>query len=67
MRLCLRSSKLELRGPRNGLNIAPRSAGGVHSASLLAQMPNLATKRASGNAGGASRGGSGGRSPSRDD
>eukprot|EP00969_Alexandrium_andersonii_P103246 4555946-Alexandrium_andersonii.AAC.1 len=28
----LRRSKLELRGPKNGLNIDPRSSGGVPSA-----------------------------------
>ena len=55
MRNCLRRSKLELRGPRNGLEIGPRSSRGVRSAPFFAQMPNLPTKRAGGRAGGASR------------
>eukprot|EP00969_Alexandrium_andersonii_P232169 10251819-Alexandrium_andersonii.AAC.1 len=39
------------------------NSGGVRSAPLSAQMLNLPTKRASGRAGGASRGWSGWRSP----
>eukprot|EP00969_Alexandrium_andersonii_P224031 9894432-Alexandrium_andersonii.AAC.1 len=35
----------------------------MHSAPSFARMPNLPTKRAGGRAGGASLGGSGGRSP----
>eukprot|EP00969_Alexandrium_andersonii_P290432 12836885-Alexandrium_andersonii.AAC.1 len=33
-------SNLELRGPRSGLNIGPRSFRGVRSAPLFAQTPN---------------------------
>eukprot|EP00969_Alexandrium_andersonii_P280037 12379416-Alexandrium_andersonii.AAC.1 len=55
----LRRLKLELRGPRNHLKIGPQTSGEVRSAPLLAQMPNLPTKRAGGRAGGASRGGPG--------
>eukprot|EP00969_Alexandrium_andersonii_P040518 1776366-Alexandrium_andersonii.AAC.1 len=29
---CLRRSKLELRGPRNGLKVDPKSSGAVQSA-----------------------------------
>eukprot|EP00969_Alexandrium_andersonii_P160116 7074524-Alexandrium_andersonii.AAC.1 len=32
IRSCLRHSKLELRGPRVGLKIGPRSSGRAHSA-----------------------------------
>eukprot|EP00969_Alexandrium_andersonii_P373856 15484956-Alexandrium_andersonii.AAC.1 len=39
-----RRSKLELRGPRNGLEMGPRSSRGVHSARFSAQIPNLTTK-----------------------
>eukprot|EP00969_Alexandrium_andersonii_P219755 9705498-Alexandrium_andersonii.AAC.1 len=35
MQRCIRHSKLELRGPRNGLNIDPGSSRGVRSAQLL--------------------------------
>eukprot|EP00969_Alexandrium_andersonii_P047428 2080732-Alexandrium_andersonii.AAC.1 len=49
----LRCSKLEIRGPRNGLTAAPRSSRGVNSAPFFAQMPNLPPKRAGGCAGGA--------------
>eukprot|EP00969_Alexandrium_andersonii_P069958 3087975-Alexandrium_andersonii.AAC.1 len=35
-----RRSELELRGPRSGLKICPRSARGVHSARLFAPIPN---------------------------
>eukprot|EP00969_Alexandrium_andersonii_P011413 496387-Alexandrium_andersonii.AAC.1 len=48
MRNCLRRSKLELRGPTNGLKIDPRSSGGVRSASVFAQMPNPPKGRACG-------------------
>eukprot|EP00969_Alexandrium_andersonii_P070666 3118874-Alexandrium_andersonii.AAC.1 len=41
MRTCLGRSKVEPRGPRNGLSIYPRSSGGVCSAPLFAQMPLL--------------------------
>eukprot|EP00969_Alexandrium_andersonii_P158451 7000293-Alexandrium_andersonii.AAC.1 len=61
MRRCLRRSKLELRGPRNGLEIGTRSSG--RSAPFSAQMPNPPTRRAGGRGGGASRGGLGWRSP----
>eukprot|EP00969_Alexandrium_andersonii_P352610 15438051-Alexandrium_andersonii.AAC.1 len=50
-----RRSDLEPRGPKDGLKSGPRSSRGVRSAPLLAQIPNLPTKRA-GRAGGASRG-----------
>eukprot|EP00969_Alexandrium_andersonii_P253190 11190012-Alexandrium_andersonii.AAC.1 len=60
MRNCLRRPKLELRGPRDGLEVAPRSARGVRSALCFAQMPNPPTKGAGGRAGGASRRGTGG-------
>eukprot|EP00969_Alexandrium_andersonii_P221425 9779674-Alexandrium_andersonii.AAC.1 len=46
MRNCCRRSELELRGPRNILKANPLSSGGVRSVPLLAQMPNLPTKRA---------------------
>eukprot|EP00969_Alexandrium_andersonii_P368915 15473965-Alexandrium_andersonii.AAC.1 len=39
-------SKLELGGPRNDLNIDPRSSGGVHSAPLFAVILNLITEGA---------------------
>eukprot|EP00969_Alexandrium_andersonii_P006519 283208-Alexandrium_andersonii.AAC.1 len=55
MRNCLRRLKLKPCGPRNGLIIGPRSSGGVRSAALFAQMPNLVTKRAGGHASRASR------------
>eukprot|EP00969_Alexandrium_andersonii_P114942 5083228-Alexandrium_andersonii.AAC.1 len=60
MRNC---SKLELRGPRTGLKVDPRSSGGMHSAPLLVQTPNPPTKRAGGRASGASRGRQGGGAP----
>eukprot|EP00969_Alexandrium_andersonii_P070237 3099934-Alexandrium_andersonii.AAC.1 len=60
MRNCLRRSKLELRGPRNGPKIAFQSSGRVRSVRCFVQMPNPLTKRAGGRAGGASRGESGG-------
>eukprot|EP00969_Alexandrium_andersonii_P311283 13754900-Alexandrium_andersonii.AAC.1 len=65
MRHCLRRSQLELRGPRNGLRVALRSSGGMRSALLLRQTPNLPTKPAGGCAVGAFRTGPGGRSPPR--
>eukprot|EP00969_Alexandrium_andersonii_P348503 15410175-Alexandrium_andersonii.AAC.1 len=34
-------SELELRGTRNGLNIDPGRSRGVHSARLVALIPNL--------------------------
>eukprot|EP00969_Alexandrium_andersonii_P143703 6354568-Alexandrium_andersonii.AAC.1 len=49
---CLRRSKLERRGPRNGLNIDLRSSRRVRSAPFFAQMPNPPTKWAGGRAGG---------------
>eukprot|EP00969_Alexandrium_andersonii_P088658 3911973-Alexandrium_andersonii.AAC.1 len=36
----LRRSELELRGPRNGLEIGPRSSLGVRSARSFTQIPN---------------------------
>eukprot|EP00969_Alexandrium_andersonii_P066594 2936005-Alexandrium_andersonii.AAC.1 len=45
-RKCLRHAKLDLRGPGNGLKIGTRSSGGVRSVLLVAQIPNLPTKRA---------------------
>eukprot|EP00969_Alexandrium_andersonii_P153976 6807874-Alexandrium_andersonii.AAC.1 len=50
MRDCLRRSKLELRGLRNGLNIDPRSSGGVNSVQCSAQTPKVLTKWAGGRA-----------------
>eukprot|EP00969_Alexandrium_andersonii_P037686 1652135-Alexandrium_andersonii.AAC.1 len=60
MRNCLRRSKLELRGTRNGREIGPRGSRGVRSAPFSAQIPNPPTRRADGRAGGASRGVRGG-------
>eukprot|EP00969_Alexandrium_andersonii_P241681 10672875-Alexandrium_andersonii.AAC.1 len=37
-------SNLELRGPKSGLKIGPRSSRGVRSAPFLAQISNLLTK-----------------------
>eukprot|EP00969_Alexandrium_andersonii_P261978 11582098-Alexandrium_andersonii.AAC.1 len=37
-------SDLELRGPRKGLRIGPRSSRGVRSAPVLAQIPNPLAK-----------------------
>eukprot|EP00969_Alexandrium_andersonii_P054440 2396356-Alexandrium_andersonii.AAC.1 len=37
-------SNLELRGPRSGLEMGPRSSRGVRSAQLFADIPNLPTK-----------------------
>eukprot|EP00969_Alexandrium_andersonii_P167510 7405012-Alexandrium_andersonii.AAC.1 len=37
-------SNLELRRPKNGLNIGPRSSRGARSAPFSAQIPNLPTK-----------------------
>eukprot|EP00969_Alexandrium_andersonii_P331217 14639158-Alexandrium_andersonii.AAC.1 len=53
-------SNLELRGPKNGPNMGPRSSGGVRSAPFLTQIPNPPTKGAGGRARGASRGRPGG-------
>eukprot|EP00969_Alexandrium_andersonii_P210758 9308875-Alexandrium_andersonii.AAC.1 len=39
-----RRSNLELRGPRNGLQIGPRSPPGEHAAPFFAEAPNLTTK-----------------------
>eukprot|EP00969_Alexandrium_andersonii_P220465 9737953-Alexandrium_andersonii.AAC.1 len=39
-----RRSSLDLRGPRNGLEMGPRSSRGVRSVPLLAQIPNLPAK-----------------------
>eukprot|EP00969_Alexandrium_andersonii_P147785 6534063-Alexandrium_andersonii.AAC.1 len=39
-----RRSKFELRGPRNDLEIGPRSSRWVRSAQLFAQIPNPPTK-----------------------
>eukprot|EP00969_Alexandrium_andersonii_P124440 5499660-Alexandrium_andersonii.AAC.1 len=36
-------SKLELRGPRNGLKFGPQNSRWVRSAPLLAQIPHLLT------------------------
>eukprot|EP00969_Alexandrium_andersonii_P021850 956122-Alexandrium_andersonii.AAC.1 len=36
-------SELELRRPKNGINIGPRSSREVHSAKLLVLIPNLPT------------------------
>eukprot|EP00969_Alexandrium_andersonii_P107207 4728723-Alexandrium_andersonii.AAC.1 len=41
---CVRS-ELELRGPRNGLELDPRSSRGVLSARMFALIRKLATKR----------------------
>eukprot|EP00969_Alexandrium_andersonii_P319747 14125743-Alexandrium_andersonii.AAC.1 len=41
-----RHSELELCGPRNGLEIDPRSSQGVRSVPLFALIPDLTTKRA---------------------
>eukprot|EP00969_Alexandrium_andersonii_P272335 12035710-Alexandrium_andersonii.AAC.1 len=38
-----RRSNLELRGPKSGLRLGPRSCQGVNSALFLAQMPILPT------------------------
>eukprot|EP00969_Alexandrium_andersonii_P372593 15482079-Alexandrium_andersonii.AAC.1 len=48
MRTCLRRSKLELCGPRKGLETDPRSSGGVDSVSLFAHTPSLVMKRPAG-------------------
>eukprot|EP00969_Alexandrium_andersonii_P085037 3750753-Alexandrium_andersonii.AAC.1 len=56
-------SKLELRSPRNDHGIARRSSGGVRSAPLFAQIPNLPMRRAGRRAGGASRGFEGAEPP----
>eukprot|EP00969_Alexandrium_andersonii_P023602 1030686-Alexandrium_andersonii.AAC.1 len=37
-------SNLKLRGPKSGLKHGPRSSRGVHSAPLLAQIPDLPRK-----------------------
>eukprot|EP00969_Alexandrium_andersonii_P303696 13425801-Alexandrium_andersonii.AAC.1 len=55
MHNCIRQSKLELRGPRSGIDIAVRSSRGVGSAPVFQQMLNLSTKRANERAGGAPR------------
>eukprot|EP00969_Alexandrium_andersonii_P154715 6839768-Alexandrium_andersonii.AAC.1 len=39
-----RRSNLELCGPRNGLNMGPRSSRRVHVAALSVEIPNLPTK-----------------------
>eukprot|EP00969_Alexandrium_andersonii_P176143 7788374-Alexandrium_andersonii.AAC.1 len=39
----VRRSNLELRGPKNGLKLGPRSSQGVRSAAFSAQIPNLRT------------------------
>eukprot|EP00969_Alexandrium_andersonii_P019678 858852-Alexandrium_andersonii.AAC.1 len=44
MQTCLRRSELEPRGPRNGLEIDPRSFRGVTSTPLSAQTPKMQTK-----------------------
>eukprot|EP00969_Alexandrium_andersonii_P148372 6558620-Alexandrium_andersonii.AAC.1 len=44
MQTRFRRSELELRGPRNGLGIGPRSSRGVHSEQLFAQIRNLPTR-----------------------
>eukprot|EP00969_Alexandrium_andersonii_P016001 700232-Alexandrium_andersonii.AAC.1 len=46
MHHCLRCSELELRGPRNGLELDPRSSRGARPAPLFALTPNLTTKGA---------------------
>eukprot|EP00969_Alexandrium_andersonii_P242926 10731568-Alexandrium_andersonii.AAC.1 len=38
-----RRSCLELRGPRSGLKLGPRSSRGMRFAPILAQIPNLPT------------------------
>eukprot|EP00969_Alexandrium_andersonii_P092181 4070811-Alexandrium_andersonii.AAC.1 len=43
MHISLRRSELELRGPRKGIEIGPRSFRGVRSVQLLALIPNLTT------------------------
>eukprot|EP00969_Alexandrium_andersonii_P328612 14520459-Alexandrium_andersonii.AAC.1 len=40
----VRRSELELRGPKGGLKIGPRSSRRVRSAPVLAQTPNLPMK-----------------------
>eukprot|EP00969_Alexandrium_andersonii_P178020 7872110-Alexandrium_andersonii.AAC.1 len=51
-----RRSKLEVFGPRSGLNIcSPKFLRGLRSAASCAQMPNLRTKQAGEGAGGAPR------------
>eukprot|EP00969_Alexandrium_andersonii_P259457 11472883-Alexandrium_andersonii.AAC.1 len=44
MRNCCTHSKLELRGPRNGVEIGPRSSRGVHSVPSFAPIPNPTTE-----------------------
>eukprot|EP00969_Alexandrium_andersonii_P116514 5150944-Alexandrium_andersonii.AAC.1 len=39
-----RPSELELRWPRNGLDVGPRRSRRVHSAAILVQIPNLPAK-----------------------
>eukprot|EP00969_Alexandrium_andersonii_P326466 14425104-Alexandrium_andersonii.AAC.1 len=41
---CFKRSELEPRGPRNGLQIGPRSSRGARSALLCAQTPKLQTR-----------------------
>eukprot|EP00969_Alexandrium_andersonii_P259074 11455169-Alexandrium_andersonii.AAC.1 len=53
----LKRSKLELRRSRKDIRVGFLSRRWVHPAALFTQMPNLATRRAGGRAGGASRGG----------
>eukprot|EP00969_Alexandrium_andersonii_P267800 11834356-Alexandrium_andersonii.AAC.1 len=66
MRNCLGGSKLELRGPRSGPRIDPHCHGAARSVPFLVQTPNPPTKRVSGRAGGADRGGPGGGAPWED-
>eukprot|EP00969_Alexandrium_andersonii_P104853 4626192-Alexandrium_andersonii.AAC.1 len=47
-----KSSELELRWPRNGLKIGPRSSRGVRSAPWTAQTPNPPTNMWTEGAGG---------------
>eukprot|EP00969_Alexandrium_andersonii_P308927 13652968-Alexandrium_andersonii.AAC.1 len=44
MQIRFTRSNLELRGHRNGLEIGPRSSRWLHSAPLVAQVPNPPTK-----------------------
>eukprot|EP00969_Alexandrium_andersonii_P027645 1206503-Alexandrium_andersonii.AAC.1 len=44
MRNRFRPSNRELRGPRNGLNIGPRSSRGVRYAQLFVEIPKLPTQ-----------------------
>eukprot|EP00969_Alexandrium_andersonii_P347918 15383603-Alexandrium_andersonii.AAC.1 len=47
MQNCSRRSNLELRRPRSGLKVAPRSSRGVRSAHVFAQIPNPEAARTS--------------------